>query len=108
MTIDVKTFWKFAGSSHLNRTRKQAAEKWHQQFIELKERWLKSYKKSYKNKRLTKDINDMRAVINTLAPSVGEEGTKTIGYLKRHMVLMEEENIKLFNEKKNTSKKIPK
>ena len=40
----------------------------------------------------------MRAVINTLAPSLGEEGTKTIGDLKRQMVLMEEENIKLFNE----------
>ena len=51
------------------------------------------------NKRLTKYINDMRAVINTLTPSLGEEGTKTIGDLKRQMVLMEEENIKLFNEK---------
>mgnify|MGYP001089542519 FL=1 len=43
----------------------------------------------------------MRAVINTLAPSLGEEGTKTIGDLKRQMVLMEEENIKLFNEEEN-------
>ena len=42
----------------------------------------------------------MRVVINTLAPSLGEEGTKNIGYLKRQMVFMEEENIKLFNEKK--------
>ena len=42
----------------------------------------------------------MRAVINTSAPSLGEEGTKTIGDLKRQMVLMEEENIKLFNEEK--------
>ena len=40
----------------------------------------------------------MRAVINTFAPSLGEEGTKTIGDLKRQMVLMEEENIKLFDE----------
>ena len=64
--------------------------------------------KSYKNKRLTKDINDMRTVITTSAPSVGEERTKTIGYLKRQMVLTEEENIKLFNEEKNISKKIPK
>ena len=61
------------------------------------------------NKGLTKDINDMRAVINTLAPSLGEEGTKTIEDLKRQMVLMEEENIKLFNEEgeKHISKKIP-
>ena len=50
------------------------------------------------NKGLTKDINDMRAVINTSAPSLGEEGKKTIGDLKRPMVVMEEENIKLFNE----------
>ena len=42
----------------------------------------------------------MRAVINTLAPSLREEGTKTIGDLKRQMVLMEEENIKLFKEEK--------
>ena len=52
------------------------------------------------NKGLTKYINDMRAVINTSAPSLGEEGTKTIEDLKRQMVLMEEENIKLFNEEK--------
>ena len=50
------------------------------------------------NKGLRKDINNMRAVINTSAPSLGEEGTKTIEDLKRQMVLMEEENIKLFNE----------
>ena len=46
-------------------------------------------------KGLTKYINDMKAVSNTSAPSLGEEGTKTFGYLKRQMVLMEEENIKL-------------
>ena len=40
----------------------------------------------------------MRAVINTLAPSLGEKGTKTMKDLKRQMVHMEEENIKLFNE----------
>ena len=40
----------------------------------------------------------MREVINTSAPSLGEEGTKIIGDLKRQMVLMEEENIKLFDE----------
>ena len=47
---------------------------------------------------MTKDINDMRAVINNSAPSLREERTKTIGDLKRQMVIMEEENIKLFNE----------
>ena len=38
-----------------------------------------------------------------MAPSLGEEGTKTITDLKRQMVLMEEENIRLFNkeEEKN-------
>ena len=50
------------------------------------------------NKGLTKDIKDMRAVTNTSAPSLGVEGTKTIGDLKRQMVLLEEENINLFNE----------
>ena len=49
----------------------------------------------------------MRAVINTLAPSLGEDGTKTIEDVKTQMVLMEEENIKLCNEK-YSSKKIPK
>ena len=43
----------------------------------------------------------MRAVINTSAPSLGEEGTQTIGDLKRQMILIEEENIKLFNEEEN-------
>ena len=38
---------------------------------------------------LTKDRNNMRAVINTLAPSLGEEGNKNIEDLKRQMVLME-------------------
>ena len=42
----------------------------------------------------------MRAVINTSAPSLREERTKTIKDLKRQMVPMEEENIKLFNEEK--------
>ena len=41
----------------------------------------------------------MRAVINTLAPSLREEGTKTFENLKRQMFLMKKENIKLFNEK---------
>ena len=61
-----------------------------------------------KNKRLIKDINDMRAVINTSAPSLGEERSKTIRYLKRQMVLMEEESIKQFKEEKNIFKMIPK
>ena len=47
---------------------------------------------------LTKDRNNMTAVINTLASSLGEEGTKNLKDLKRQMVLMEEENLKLFNE----------
>ena len=41
----------------------------------------------------------MRAFINTSAPSLGKEETKTIGDIKRQMVLTEEKNIKLFNEK---------
>ena len=52
----------------------------------------------------------MRAVINTLAASLGEERTKTIEDLKRQMVIMKEENIKLFSEEeeKHVSRKIPK
>ena len=38
----------------------------------------------------------MRAFINIWAPSLGEEGTKSIKDLKRQIVLMEKE--KLFNE----------
>ena len=57
-----------------------------------------------KCKGLTKDRNNIRAVINTLAPTLGEEGIKTTKYLKREMILMEEENIKLFNEEEE---KIP-
>ena len=56
-------------------------------------------KKRGENKKLTKDINNMRTVINTSAPSLEEEGTKIIEDLKRQMVLMEEENIKLFMKK---------
>ena len=56
------------------------------------------------NKGLKKYINDMRAVIYTSAPSLGEEGTKTIGDLKRQMVLMEKENIRLFNEEEKIIK----
>ena len=41
----------------------------------------------------------MRAVINTSAPSLGEEGTKTIEDLNTQMVLMEEDNIKLCHKK---------
>ena len=58
----------------------------------------KLQKSDGKYKGLTKDRNNMRAVINTLTPSLGAEGTKAIKELKRQMVLMEEENIKLFNE----------
>ena len=36
VTMDVKFFGKFAGYSHLKRTGKQAAEKWHKQLIEFK------------------------------------------------------------------------
>ena len=61
-----------------------------------------------KNFMLTKDINNMRAVINTSALSLRKEGTNTIGYVKRQMVLMEEENIKVFNEKKIFSRRFKK
>ena len=57
---------------------------------------------------MTKGINDMSAVTNTSTPSLGEEGTKTIGDLKRQRVLMEEENIKLFNEEENNLRRFPK
>ena len=57
----------------------------------------KLQKSERKYKCLTKDRNNMRAVINTSVPSLGVEGTKTIKDLKRQMVLMEEENIKLFD-----------
>ena len=58
----------------------------------------KLQKSEGENKGLTKHVNNMRAVIKPSAPSLGEEGTKTIEDLKRQRVLMEEENIKLFNE----------
>ena len=68
--------------------------------IEFKENIVDKLQKAEReNKGLTRDINNMRAVINTSAPSLVEEGTKTKGYLKRQMVLMEEENIKLSNKK---------
>ena len=40
-----------------------------------------------RNKGLTKDINIMSTVINTLAPSLGKEGTKSIEDLKRKWIL---------------------
>ena len=88
---------KFEGPLHQNRTGKRAAKTWHKQLIEFKERMVQNLQKKTEgeNKGLTKDINNMRAVINTSAPSLGEEGTKTIEDLKRQMVLMEEENINL-------------
>ena len=46
MTMDVKTFRKFAGSSHLNRTGKQAAEKWQQQLIEFNENMVEKLRKA--------------------------------------------------------------
>ena len=68
--------------------------------IEFKENMVEKLQKAEgENKRWTKDINDMRAVFNPSAPILGLEGTKTIEDLKRQMVLMEEDNIKLFNEK---------
>ena len=59
-------------------------------------------------KGLTKDINDMRQVMNTSGPILREERTKNIEDLKRQMVLMEEENIKLLNDKKTYFKKVSK
>ena len=82
-------------------TGKQAAEKLHKKLIEFKENTVEKLQKSEgKYKGLTKDRNNMRAVINTLAPSLGEEGTKTIKDLKRQMVPMEEENISYSMKKK--------
>ena len=37
------------------------------------------------NKGLTKDVNNLRAVIKTLTSSLGEEGPKSIEDLKRQM-----------------------
>ena len=66
-----------------------------------------SRRRKYIDKK--KDITNMRTVINTSTFSLGEEEFKTIEDLKRQIVLMEEENIKLFNvKKKHNSKKIPK
>ena len=68
--------------------------------IEFKENLIEKLQKAEgENKGLTKDINDMRTAINTSAPSIGEEGTKTIQDVKTQMILMEEDNIKLCNEK---------
>ena len=53
-------------------------------WLNLKENMVENLQKAEgENKGLTKDINDMRAVINTSAPSLGEEGTKTNADLKR-------------------------
>ena len=61
---------------------------------------MKMWLKSYKNQTIER--NNIMAIINNSAPSLGEEGTRTIEDLNRQMVLMEEENKKLFNkEKKN-------
>ena len=53
-------------------------------------------KEEGENNGLTKDINNMRWIIN-MSPPI--QGTKTIDNLKRQMVLIEDENIKLFNKK---------
>ena len=74
----------------------------------LKKIWWKITKNRRKNKRLKKDINDIREVINTSALTLGEEGTKNIAYLKRQMFLMEEENINLFNEEKKNQRRLKK
>ena len=58
----------------------------------------KLQKPEEENKVVTKDFNYMRAVINTLSPSLWEEGTKTIEDLKRQMVIMKEENIKVLKK----------
>ena len=61
------------------------------------------------NKGLTKDIKNIRAVITTSTSSLRKEGSKTIEDLKRQIVLMEEERIKLFNKKeKNIQRILPK
>ena len=57
------------------------------------------------NKWLTKYINNMRAVNNISALSLREKGSKTIEDIKRQTVLMEEENIKMFNEEKNINQR---
>ena len=63
--------------------------------LNLKKILFKIYKKTKEKIRGCQVINNMRAVINTSAPSLGEEGTKTIEDLNTQMVLMEEDNIKL-------------
>ena len=66
VTVYVKKNRKLAGSSHPNRTGKQATKMVTFDGLNLKKIWLKSKKKSEgENKGVTKDINDMRAVINT-------------------------------------------
>ena len=56
--------------------------------IEFKENMVKKLQKKTEGEYngLTKDINSVRAVTNTLAHSLGEEGTKTTENLKRQMV----------------------
>ena len=97
--MHVNFFGKFAGSSHPNRTGNKQLKSDTGNSLNLKLIWLKSWQAEGEKKGLRKDMNNMRAVINTSALCLGEEGTKTIGDIKRHMVLMEEENIKLFYEK---------
>ena len=66
---------------------------------DIKKYWNKKiWLKIYKNQ--TKDRNIITAIINTSAPSLGEEGTRNIEDLKRQMVLMEEENKNAIQKRK--------
>ena len=66
VTLDVKKNWKFAGSSHPNRTGKQAAKKVNKKWIKFKKNMVEKLQKAEgENKGLTKNINNMRAVITT-------------------------------------------
>ena len=51
MTMDVKFFGKFLGSSYPNGTGIQAAEKWHKQLIDFKENMVQKLKKHMKKIR---------------------------------------------------------
>ena len=71
----------------------------------------KSQKVEGENNGLTKDINNMRAVIETLAPSLEEEGTKTIKDLKRQIYFFlwgKRISIYKWRRKKHILTKIPK
>ena len=107
VTMDVKKLENLQFFLQQNRTGKPAAEKWHKQLIQLQKSGDKVIKGWRRNKMWTTYINDMRAVINILAPTLGEEGTKTFEDLKRQIYLMEEKNTKQLNEKKYFKKHSP-